>query len=217
MPYRHAHDSRHVARDSAVAMVILGFVIGAMVGFASGWETSAMRFRERVERPAAPAAAAPTAAAGAPSAETLKTLPEEASPAIVAAYRGVVDAAGADGLKVTVMEGVAGRPQVTLLTNARTSIVAFKPAPVPPSGEVRPTSKGLPPPPKPPAEPYAAEPMAADAFRRGDVVEFTTSETVDDGAAFTVGKLAWIMNLLDRSQQGGAVGDGTAAPPLPKK
>ncbi len=123
----------------------------------------------------------------------------------------------AAGLRVTVMEGIGGAPQVTLLADKDADPVAFRPATVI-TEDLSGTdlSKGLPPPPQPSSvDPYKEEPMKLSAFAKGDVVEFSTVEPVNDGASFKVAKITWIMGLSAQTQQGGVVSDGTAAPPMP--
>lgn len=203
---------KYASRDSAVAMIIVALLVGVMVGFASGWELSAMQYRP----PASSAGASGVPANGNPI--VLPEVQDDASIRVSpATYRGVVEATSSAGLRVTVMEGIVGKPLVTLLVDKNADLVALRPAKVVTmdlSGAD--LSKGLPPPPKPPADPYKEEPMKLSAFAKGDVVEFSTVEPVADGASFKVGKITWIMNLSAQAQQGGAVGDGTPAPPMPK-
>lgn len=203
---------KHVAKDSAAATIVVALLVGVMIGFASGWELSAMQYKSRAAVPAT---------AGSPAAAAKFALPTEKDGgtvrAVPATYRGVVEAVGTADLKVTVMEGVGGEPLVTLLVEKGADLVALRPAAVVTEDLTgADLSKGLPPPPKPPADPYKEEPMKLSAFAKGDVVEFSTVEPVADGAAFKVAKVTWIMNLAEQAKQGGAVGDGSAAPPMPK-
>lgn len=199
-------------------MIIVALLIGVMVGFASGWEISALQFR----RTAGPSNAA---AAPAPSPEAVLTPPVNGAmppatgassvPATSVVYRAVVDAVVKGGLKVTVKEGVVGEPQVTLASG---TYVALRPVqPAPQDNAKWDTSKGLPPPPTPPADPYAEEPMKLADFKAGDVVEFSSADVLKDGSSVTVSKVVWIMSLAQQTQQGGPIGDGTAAPSVPKK
>src|SRR5687768_9218176 len=171
-------------RDSAVPMIIVALLIGVMVGFASGWETSALQFKKNTGAPS-PAASAPS-----PSPAPVLTPPvngpmppatgASSIPATPIVYRAVVDAVAASGLKVTIMEGAVGEPQVTLTADA---YVALRPAQPKPQNDPKwDTSKGLPPPPTPPADPYTEEPMKLSDFKVGDVVEFSTAVVLKDDA-----------------------------------
>ncbi|HTM67772.1 MAG TPA: hypothetical protein VL426_00595 [Candidatus Binatia bacterium] len=201
---------KNTAKGSSVPMIIVALLIGVMVGFSSGWEISALQFRRSAAPPAPPAG---PAAAVTPSPQDPAEVPT-AVPANAVVYRGVVDAVVKGGLRVTVLEGVTGEPQVMLVAADYVALRPVQPA-VQASGAD--TSKGLPPPPKPPAEPYAEEPMSLSDFKTGDVVEFSTAAILKDGATVSTAKAVWIMNLSQQNQQGGPVGDGTAAPLVPKK
>ncbi len=202
---------RHGTRDSAAATIIVALLVGVMVGFASGWELSAMQYRGPAQVSVAP---------GSSVAANTFALPTERDGGTVRStpvtYRAVVEAVSATGFKATVMEGVAGEPLVTLLPEKDAELVALRPATIVTEDLTgKDLSKGLPPPPKPPADPYKEEPMKLSEFAKGDVVEFSTVEPVADGSTVKVGKITWIMNLSTQARQGGTVGDGTAAPPMP--
>lgn len=210
MPFRRKHP-----QDSAVQMIIVALLIGVMVGFASGWETSALQQRRAANVPAAPSpspALRPEPPGQAPA--EMPTL----VPANPVVYRGVIDAVDGASLAVTVMEGAVGAPKVTLLADDAT-LVALRPAASSTSlPERQDTTRGLPKPPKPPANPYVQEPMALGSFRVGDVVEFSSGEPLRVGASIAVDKVTWIMNLEDQAAQpAGPVGDGGPAPLAPKR
>lgn len=202
----HAQGTAGTVREHGPHVSLAGAVvvatIAAILGFGLGFKVAYRQFKAFAYKGPASAPA---------SAQPAPVEAQEAATSVT--YRGVVDAVAADRLSISIMEGAPEGTGVTLLVTASTRILALRPVTAPPqdlSGWD--FSKGLPPPPKTPSEPYEAATIPFGELAVGDVVEFEGAAGVEDGATVTPGTITWIMYVGDLGPQGGPRGDGAEGP-----